>query len=85
LSEESRTIILYESPYRLVKTLSQLAISFGDAREASVSRELTKFHEENRRGTLAELFLWYSTNEPKGEIVIVISGKQKHKGKHEED
>ena len=85
LSEESRTLILYESPYRLVKTLSQLALVFGQERDASVSRELTKFHEENKRGTLGELFLWYSSNEPKGEIVIVIAGKQKTKGKHTDD
>lgn len=85
LSEECRTIILYESPYRLVKTLSQLALSFGEDREASVSRELSKFHEENRRSTLGELSHWYSANEPKGEIVIVISGKQKAKGKHSDD
>lgn len=77
LSEESRTIILYESPYRLVKTLSQLAVSFGEGREASVSRELTKLFEENRRATLGELVKWYSSNEPKGEITIVISGKHK--------
>ncbi|MEN6619010.1 MAG: 16S rRNA (cytidine(1402)-2'-O)-methyltransferase [Rikenellaceae bacterium] len=77
LSEEIRTIILYESPFRLVKTLSQLIISFGEDREASVSRELTKLYEENRRGTLGELLLWYSSNEPKGEIVIIVAGKPK--------
>ena len=76
LSGEHRTIILYESTYRLVKTLAQLSQSFGDDREASVSRELSKLHEENRRGTLAELLLWYTANEPKGEIVIIIAGKQ---------
>jgi len=76
LSGEHRTIILYESTYRLVKTLTQLSQSFGDDREASVSRELSKLHEENRRGTLAELLLWYTANEPKGEIVIIIAGKQ---------
>ncbi|MFA6334477.1 MAG: 16S rRNA (cytidine(1402)-2'-O)-methyltransferase [Bacteroidales bacterium] len=76
LSEENRTIILYESPYRLVKTLSQLAQLFGDDRMASVSRELSKLHEENRRETLGELVLWYTANEPKGEIVIIIAGKQ---------
>ncbi|MFA5849673.1 MAG: 16S rRNA (cytidine(1402)-2'-O)-methyltransferase [Bacteroidales bacterium] len=77
LSDESRTIILYESPYRLVKTLSQLAVTFGEEREASVSRELTKLFEENRRATLGELVKWYSSNEPKGEIVIVVAGKHK--------
>ncbi len=77
LSEESRTIIFYESPYRLVKTLSQLAVAFGEEREASVSRELTKLFEENRRAPLGELVKWYGSNEPKGEIVIVVAGKHK--------
>ena len=77
LSEEYRTIIFYESPYRLVKTLSQLAVTFGEEREASVSRELTKLFEENRRATLGKLVKWYSSNEPKGEIVIVVAGKHK--------
>jgi 16S rRNA (cytidine1402-2'-O)-methyltransferase len=75
LSEESRTIIFYESPYRLVKTLTQLSEFFGLEREASVSREISKLHEENRRGTLTELIEWYTKKEPKGEIVIVVSGK----------
>lgn len=67
------TIILYESPHRLVKTLEQLAEYFGPGRKASVSRELTKIHEENARGTLAELILYFSPKQVKGEIVIVIS------------
>jgi 16S rRNA (cytidine1402-2'-O)-methyltransferase len=75
LSDESRTIIFYESPYRLVKTLTQLSEFFGLEREASVSREISKLHEENRRGTLTELIEWYTKKEPKGEIVIVVSGK----------
>ncbi|PKP05875.1 MAG: 16S rRNA (cytidine(1402)-2'-O)-methyltransferase [Bacteroidetes bacterium HGW-Bacteroidetes-5] len=75
LSDESRTIIFYESPYRLVKTLTQLSEFFGPEREASVSREISKLHEENRRGTLTELIEWYTKKEPKGEIVIVVSGK----------
>ncbi len=79
LSEESRTIIFYESPYRLVKTLTQIADAFGSDREACVSRELTKIHEENRRESLGELITWYSNNEPKGEIVITVSGKQKER------
>jgi len=74
LSVERRTIIFYESPYRLVKTLEQLSQYFGEERECSVSRELTKFHEENRRGTLRELTAHYSSNTPKGEIVIVLKG-----------
>ncbi|MBP6365585.1 Ribosomal RNA small subunit methyltransferase I [bioreactor metagenome] len=74
LSEESRTMIFYESPYRLVKTLTQLGEYLGSERMASVSRELTKIHEENRRGTLEELAKWYTIKEPKGEIVLVVEG-----------
>jgi len=77
LSEESRTIIFYESPYRLVKTLTQLSEFFGPEREAAVSREISKMHEENRRGVLRELIEWYTKKEPKGEIVIVVSGKNR--------
>lgn len=73
LSEEKRTIILYESPHRLVKCLAQLQEFLGD-RMASVSRELTKIHEETRNGMLSELHEHYSIKPPKGEIVIVISG-----------
>jgi len=68
------TIILYESPFRLVKTLAQLAGYLGSDRQASVSRELTKVFEETRRGSLAELEQWYTSHPPKGEIVIVIEG-----------
>jgi 16S rRNA (cytidine1402-2'-O)-methyltransferase len=85
LAAESRTIIFYESPYRLVKTLSQLAEFLGEEREAAVSREISKFHEENRRGTLIELANWYSANEPKGEIVIVVSAKRKESRQQEEE
>ncbi|EKD32071.1 MAG: hypothetical protein ACD_77C00179G0002 [uncultured bacterium] len=77
LSSEPRTIIFYESPYRLVKTLLQLAEFFGAEREASVARELTKIHEENRRGTVTELAEWYTKHEPKGEIVLVVAGSSK--------
>ncbi|PKO98630.1 MAG: 16S rRNA (cytidine(1402)-2'-O)-methyltransferase [Bacteroidetes bacterium HGW-Bacteroidetes-8] len=77
LSEESRTIVFYESPYRLVKTLTQLSEFFGPEREAAVSREISKMYEENRRGTLIELVEWYTKREPKGEIVIVVSGKNR--------
>jgi 16S rRNA (cytidine1402-2'-O)-methyltransferase len=66
LAHESRTIIMYESPFRLVRTLEQLAQVVGSDRQASVSRELTKIHEENRRGTLSELSLWYRDHTPKG-------------------
>lgn len=84
LLEESRTMIFYESPYRLVKTLTQFAELFGADRVAAVSRELTKKFEENVRGTLQELIDHFSTGEVKGEIVIVLSGKPR-KSKHEAD
>ena len=74
LSHESRTIVLYESPYRLVKTLTQLAEHFGPERKGSVSRELTKVHEETVRGTLQELARHFSTGTVKGEIVLVVEG-----------
>jgi 16S rRNA (cytidine1402-2'-O)-methyltransferase len=75
LAEEERTIVLYESPFRVVKTLSQLAEHLGGERRASVSRELSKLYETTVRGTLAELVAYFSVNEPRGEFVIVISGK----------
>jgi 16S rRNA (cytidine1402-2'-O)-methyltransferase len=74
LATEPRTMVLYESPYRLVKTLSQMAEHFGPDRKASVSRELTKIHEETVRGTLEELAQHYSQGTVKGEIVIVVEG-----------
>lgn len=74
LSLEKRTTIYYESPFRLVKTLTQLAEYFGSSREAAVSREISKIHEESVRGTLAELVAHFTAHEPKGEIVIVVSG-----------
>jgi 16S rRNA (cytidine1402-2'-O)-methyltransferase len=75
LMEEVRTMIFYESPHRLMKTLEQLAEAFGPERQACVSRELTKLHEENARGTLAELVEYYQTNPLKGEIVLTVAGK----------
>lgn len=74
LVAETRTMIFYESPFRLVKTLSQLAAVFGNERKASVSREISKFHEETKRGTLAELAQHYTENTPKGEIVLIVAG-----------
>jgi len=74
LSTETRTMVLYESPYRLVKTLTQMAEHFGPDRKGSVSRELTKVHEETLRGTLEELARHYSQGTVKGEIVIVVEG-----------
>ncbi len=74
LQEETKTIILYESPYRLIKTLEELKNSFGENRKASVSRELTKMFEETKRGTLQELITYFSLKTVKGEIVIVVEG-----------
>lgn len=76
LAAEERSIVLYESPYRIVKTLTQLAEFFGKERQASVSRELSKRFEETCRGTLEELILHFSVNEPKGEFVIIVSGAE---------
>ena len=76
LAEESRTMIFYESPYRLVKTLRQLAEYFGPERQCCVSREISKIHEEHKRGSLAEVADWYTVHEPKGEIVLIVSGKE---------
>jgi 16S rRNA (cytidine1402-2'-O)-methyltransferase len=73
LLQEERTIIFYESPHRLVKTLSQLSEYFSPLHLVSVSRELTKIHEENKRGTLEEVMKHYQDHPPKGEIVIVFS------------
>lgn len=74
LATETRTMIFYESPFRLVKTLSQLAAVFGSERKASVSREISKFHEETKRGTLEELVQHFTENTPKGEIVLIVAG-----------
>lgn len=83
LVDETRTIILYESTHRLMKTLEQLAEAFGPMRQACVSRELTKLHEENIRGTLSELVEYYQTNPQKGEIVLVIAGKSEKRDSKE--
>ncbi|PJC62744.1 MAG: 16S rRNA (cytidine(1402)-2'-O)-methyltransferase [Flavobacteriales bacterium CG_4_9_14_0_2_um_filter_32_27] len=74
LQEETRTIVFYESPHRLLKTLLQFKEYFGENRRISISRELTKIYEENKRGTAQELIDYYSTNTLKGEIVIVVEG-----------
>lgn len=74
LSQETRTFILYESPYRLLKTLQQLIDHMGEERKASVSRELTKHFEETINGTLAEILAHFEAKEIKGEIVLVVSG-----------
>lgn len=75
LAEDPRTVIIYESPLRLERTLRQLAEAFGPDRKAAVAREISKLHEENRPGTLAELAEHYALNKARGEIVIVIEGK----------
>lgn len=76
LQEETRTMIFYESPYRLVKTLTQFMEYFGSERQVSVCREISKIHEESVRGTLSEVIAHFTANEPRGEIVIVLSGKE---------
>ncbi len=75
LKDEERTMVFYESPYRLLKTLAQLAEVFGTDRRACVSRELSKLHEENARGSLAELVSHFTQKGVKGEIVLVVEGK----------
>ena len=76
LQEETRTMIFYESPYRLVKTLTQFSEYFGAERQVSVCREISKIHEESVRGTLSEVIAHFTANEPRGEIVIVLSGNE---------
>ena len=74
LATEPRTMVFYESPYRLVMTLEQFSEYFGPDRKCSVAREISKVHEEHRRGTLEEVAAWYREHEPKGEIVVVVAG-----------
>ena len=74
LHHESRTMVFYESPYRLVKLLQLLAEVFGPERQVSVCREISKIHEESVRGTLAEVAAHFTAHEPKGEIVVVVAG-----------
>ena len=76
LAEQTHTMIIYESPFRLVKTLEQLAEFMGGERRASVSREISKLHEDTQRGTLIELLAHYKQNPPKGEIVLIVEGKK---------
>lgn len=76
LKSEERTMVFYESPYRVLKALEQFVEAFGPERQASVSREISKMFEETVRGTLTELILHFKQKEPKGEFVIVVAGKE---------
>jgi 16S rRNA (cytidine1402-2'-O)-methyltransferase len=78
LKDEQRTMIFYESPYRLVKTLEQFAEHYGGDRQVSVCREISKIHEESVRGTLDEVTAHFKEKAPKGEIVIVLEGKREN-------
>ena len=76
LAQLDQTFIVYESPFRLVKTLEQLAAVCGNERKASVSREISKVHEETVRGSLAELIAHFTVKAPKGEIVLIVEGRK---------
>jgi len=76
LAEETRTMIFYESPHKLLKTLQHLIDYFGEERQASVSREISKMHEETQRGSLQEVLNYYTQKPPKGEIVLIVEGKK---------
>ena len=79
LANESRTMVFYESPFRVLKTLMQLAACLGAERKASVSREISKLHEQTVHGSLDELIHCFTKNEPRGEFVIVVAGKENRK------
>jgi len=83
LADEQRTMVFYESPYRLVKTLEQLGEVMGTDRRACVAREISKIHEECVRGTLAELAVHFTATPPRGEIVIVVAGQEEKPRKEE--
>ena len=76
LAEDPRTVVIYESPHKLLKTLAQLQEYFGATRPVSVSREISKLHEENIRGNLGELIEHFEKNTPRGEFVLVVGGKK---------
>mgnify|MGYP005666010951 FL=1 len=76
LQDESRSMVFYESPHRIIKTLTQFIEYFGRDREVSVSREITKIYEETKRGKLLEVLEYFSNKKPKGEFVIIVSGKK---------
>ncbi len=81
LAAEERTLVFYESPHRVVKTLAQLAETFGAGRQAAVCREISKVHEECLRGTLEELAAHFTETEPRGEFVIVVAGRDAKESK----
>ncbi len=91
LAQEHRTIVFYESPHRIIKTLNEFCIYFGEQRQASVSRELTKFFEQTINDNLINLHQYFEKNNPKGEFVIVVEGKEidkkskKNKSKYDEN
>ena len=76
LSDEVRTLVFYESPHRIIKTLTQFVEYFGDKRRVSISREISKFYEETHRGTISDLLSQFKIKKPKGEFVIIIEGKK---------
>ncbi len=82
LQSEQRTMIFYESPYRLVKTLQQFSETFGAERQVSVCREISKIHEESVRGSLEEVIAHFTEHEPKGEIVIILEGQHSKESKN---
>ena len=81
LQDETRTMVFYESPYRLLKTLQQFADVFGEDRQVSVAREISKLYEEHVRGTLQEVIAHFTEKDPRGEIVIILAGHSGKKGK----
>lgn len=81
LSSESRTLVFYESPHRLVKTLTQFVETFGPERQVAVCREISKVHEESVRGTLEEVLVHFTETEPRGEFVIVLAGCEEKESK----
>lgn len=81
LQDETRTMVFYESPYRLLKTLQQFADVFGEDRQVSVAREISKLYEEHVRGTLQEVIAHFTEKDPRGEIVIILAGHSIKKGK----
>lgn len=84
LASEHRTMIFYESPYRLVKTLQQFAEHYGPERQVSVCREISKIHEESVRGTLSDVIAHFTDTPPKGEIVIILAGSEEVKSKNKD-